>query len=179
MWKAMTGKWTRTLCWIHWIANNSVSCYRCLYRSSCFVFESQRVDCMKLYGNFYKRHHNELIKAARRQVFSEVLVWISAKWHSNLLLIFWNITQWHWNYVYYWFIHSLICMRISSQWELSKDRIKPVPKHELISARESATALIRMSNAHVIPRINAASARSILVAGDHTKYNLMWMRLFW
>ena len=37
----------------------------------------------------------------------------------------------------YFAINTLInmtCMRISSQWELSMDRIKPVPNHALISA---------------------------------------------
>ena len=71
------------------------------------------------------------------------------------------------------FIHSLVCIRISSQWELSRDRIKPC-----IDICLSATALIRVSNA----RINAASARPTLVTGDHSwldYYNLMWIRLFW
>ncbi len=48
----------------------------------------------------------------------------------------------------YWnqFIHSLICIRISSQWELSRGRIKPC-----IDICLSATALIRVSNTRVIP----------------------------
>ena len=59
-------------------------------------------------------------------------------------------------------------MRISSQWGLSWDWIKPVPNHALISAL-SATASIRVSNA----RIRPSNAR---VSTQH-QHDPFWSRM--